>query len=213
MTRRLVLWRHGRTAWNEQGRAQGQRDVPLDEVGAEQARSAAARLAALSPTRIVCSDLSRATATAAELAELTGLTPVHDVRLREIAFGEREGLTYAESMARFPDQMSRWEVSDDVRFPGGETYAHTADRFAAALRDVAADLAGGELVVVASHGGAMRVGAARFLGFPVETWTAFGGFANCNWAVLGEGRRGWRVEEWNAGSLPEPVIGDDARDA
>lgn len=211
MTRRLLLWRHGRTAWNAQGRAQGQHDVPLDEVGVAQARSAAARLASLAPSRILSSDLSRAAATAAELAALTGLEVVQDVRLREIAFGEREGLTYAESMARFPDEMSRWEVSDDVRFPGGETYVHTAERFAAALSDAAAGMAADDLVVVTTHGGAMRVGAAHFLGLPVGTWTALGGFANCNWAILAEGRRGWRVEEWNAGSLPEPVIGDDAR--
>ena len=68
MSRRLVLWRHGRTAWNAEGRAQGQRDVPLDEVGVGQAREAAARLASLRPTAIVSSDLCRAADTAAELA-------------------------------------------------------------------------------------------------------------------------------------------------
>ena len=50
MRRRLVLWRHGQTAWNLERRAQGQIDVPLDEVGLAQARQAALRLAALQPT-------------------------------------------------------------------------------------------------------------------------------------------------------------------
>ena len=43
--RRVILWRHGRTEWNVAGRVQGQTDVPLDEVGRQQAADAAARLA------------------------------------------------------------------------------------------------------------------------------------------------------------------------
>jgi probable phosphoglycerate mutase len=40
-------------------------------------------------------------------------------------------------------------------------------------------------------------------------WEALGGLSNCSWSVLGEGVRGWRLLEHNAGSLPEPVLGDD----
>jgi probable phosphoglycerate mutase len=209
MSRSLVLWRHGRTEWNATGRAQGQRDVPLDDVGVEQARTAAARLASLQPAAIVSSDLSRAADTAAALARLTGLDVSYDSRLREIAFGQREGLTFEESMARFPDQMHRWLNGAEVRFPGGETYQETAERFADALHDIAAAVGPDDTVVVASHGGAMRVGTGQFLGLPPALRNVFGGFANCNWAVLFEGRHGWRIDEWNAGSLPEPVMGDD----
>lgn len=213
MTRRLVLWRHGRTEWNEQGRTQGQSDIPLDEVGVEQARSSAARLASLGPTAIVSSDLRRASDTAAALASLCDLEVTYDPRLREVHFGEREGMSFEESMQRFPDQTRSWMRSEEVRFPGGETYLETAQRFAAALRDVIAGMGDDDLVVVASHGGAMRVGTCAFLGIPPELWAAFGGFANCNWAVLRESRiGGWRVEEWNAGSLPEPVLSDDERE-
>ena len=209
MTRRLVLWRHGQTAWNAQGRAQGQHDVPLDETGIGQARTAAARLASLKPAAIVSSDLLRAADTAAELARLTGIEVRYDRRLREVHFGEREGLTMAESLARFPDVTRRWLRAEDVRFPGGETYRETAQRFAAALTDLAARMEADDTVVVVAHGGAMRVGTGAFLRFPPSLWQAFGGFANCNWSVLAEARLGWRIDEWNAGSLPEPVIGDD----
>jgi glucosyl-3-phosphoglycerate phosphatase len=209
VSRRLVLWRHGRTAWNAQGRAQGQRDVPLDDVGVDQAREAAARLASLQPSTIVSSDLRRAADTAAELATLTGIEVVHDRRLREVDFGEREGMTLEESLARFPEQTHRWLRGEEVRFPGGETYLETAERFADALSDVVAAMDADDTTVVVAHGGAMRVGTGRFLGIPASLWEAFGGFANCNWAVLAEGRRGWRIEEWNAGSLPEPVMSDD----
>ena len=55
--RRVVLWRHGRTAWNAESRFQGTTDVPLDEVGIAQAERAARDLATLAPARIVASDL------------------------------------------------------------------------------------------------------------------------------------------------------------
>ena len=108
MTRRIIIWRHGRTAWNLAGRVQGQTDVPLDDIGREQAREAAARLASLQPTRIVTSDLSRARETADELGQLTGLTVETDVRLRERSFGVREGLTMTEAWEQFPEHMARW---------------------------------------------------------------------------------------------------------
>ncbi|RYY43820.1 MAG: histidine phosphatase family protein, partial [Actinomycetales bacterium] len=73
MTRRVVLWRHGRTEWNVAGRVQGQTDTSLDDVGREQARAAAARLASLRPVRILSSDLERARDTAEELSRVTGV--------------------------------------------------------------------------------------------------------------------------------------------
>lgn len=70
----LILWRHGQTDYNSQGRIQGQVDVPLNETGRDQARRAAEDIAALGPTRIVSSPLIRARDTAEALASLTGLS-------------------------------------------------------------------------------------------------------------------------------------------
>ena len=69
--RRLVFWRHGRTTWNAEQRFQGQTDIPLDDTGLAQAARAAKVLARLKPSLIVSSDLSRARATAQQLADLT----------------------------------------------------------------------------------------------------------------------------------------------
>ncbi|CAN5787400.1 histidine phosphatase family protein [soil metagenome] len=209
MTRQLVLWRHGRTAWNVEGRTQGQSDTDLDEVGVAQAAEGASRLAALAPSAIVSSDLRRAVDTAAPLAKLTDLVPTYDRRLREVDFGAREGLTAEDAWQRWPEEMARRDAGEDVRFPGAETLAETADRFAAVLSEVSRAMSYGETVVVVGHGSAMRVGACAFVGFPTEHRTRFGAFANCCWAVLADSGRGWRIEEWNAGSLPEPVVGDD----
>jgi glucosyl-3-phosphoglycerate phosphatase len=200
---RLVLWRHGQTQWNADGRFQGQSDIPLDAVGERQAQRAARLLAALRPDAIVSSDLGRAMATAAPLARLTGLSVTTDKDLRERYGGLWEGLTDTEIRARWPAEHAAWTP------PGGETSAVVAERAGAALARVADGLAPGTLVVVVSHGAAIRLGAARLLGFPEDLWGAVGPLANCAWSVLGRRRTRWRLLEHNAGTLPEPVLSDD----
>jgi glucosyl-3-phosphoglycerate phosphatase len=200
---RLVLWRHGQTQWNVDGRFQGQSDIPLDPEGEQQAERAARLLAALEPTAIYSSDLVRATATAAPLARLTGLTVISEKDLRERYGGLWEGLTDGEIRARFPVEHSQW------RPPEGETSAAVADRACAAMERIADSLTPGSLAVVVSHGAALRLGAARLLGLPEELWGAVGPLANCAWSLLGRRRGRWRLLEHNAGTLPEPVLSDD----
>lgn len=213
VSRRIIVWRHGRTAWNVQRRVQGQTDIPLDEVGVEQAREGASRLASLAPNRIISSDMSRATATAAALGELTGVAVETDARFRERSFGEREGLTVAESWERFPEHMARWVSGDEPRIPGSETGAEAAERFVDGLRDYIGEMAATDTLVVVAHGGVSRVGVCAFLGLPVDLWESFGGLNNCSWTVLEEWGPAdaprWRVSEWNAGTLPEPVMSDE----
>jgi probable phosphoglycerate mutase len=198
-----VLWRHGQTQWNVEGRFQGQSDIPLDPEGERQAERAARLLAALQPAAIFSSDLTRAMATAAPLARLTGLTVISDKDLRERYGGEWEGLTDADIRERYPDAHKYWQP------PGGETSATVADRAAAAMDRIAEGLAPEALAVVVSHGAALRLGAARLLGLPEELWGAVGPLANCAWSVLGRRRGRWRLLEHNAGTLPEPVLSDD----
>jgi glucosyl-3-phosphoglycerate phosphatase len=200
---RLVLWRHGQTRWNVEGRFQGQTDIPLDDVGQQQAERAARLLAALQPSAIFSSDLVRATATAAPLARLTGLPVTLDKELRERYGGLWEGLNDADIRARYPVEHSQW------RPPEGETSAAVADRAVAAMERIADTLTPGALAVVVSHGAALRLGAARLLGLPEELWGVVGPLANCAWSVLSRRRGKWRLIEHNAGTLPEPVLSDD----
>ncbi len=213
MSRRIILWRHGRTEWNLAGRVQGQSDVPLDDVGIKQAWESAARLASLGPTRILTSDLRRAADTAAVLGRLCDVEVEPDPRLRELNFGAREGLTWPEAWEQMPEGMKAWMDGDESQIPGSETHHEAGLRFAAALHDHVARLGEDETLVVVAHGGVARVGACAFLGFPVESWGSFGGLNNCAWSVLQEEEYGpstrWRIVEWNAGTLPEPVLSDD----
>lgn len=198
-----MLWRHGQTAWNAEGRFQGQSDIPLDAVGEQQAERAARLLAALEPDAIYSSDLARALATAAPLARLTGLAVLPDKELRERYGGAWEGLTDTEIRARYPVEHSQWLP------PGGESSSAVAERAGAVLERIADDLPPGSLAVIVSHGAALRLGAARLLGFPEDLWGAVGPLANCAWSVLAHRRSRWRLLEHNAGTLPEPVLSDD----
>ncbi|MGW7680138.1 histidine phosphatase family protein [Kribbella sp. NPDC054772] len=207
---RLIVWRHGRTEWNLQDKIQGQADIPLDPVGVGQARAAAARLASLAPTRLFASDLQRAASTAGELAALTGLKIEYDEALREIDVDDWAGLTMSELAAINPEAAARIRSGEPQRRgTNGETVEEVASRFSKALERISEQGLPEDTTVVATHGLAARVGICLFLGIPKPHWPAFGGLSNCNWVSLLPGRHGWRIEEWNAGSLPEPVMSDD----
>ncbi|WP_253883902.1 histidine phosphatase family protein [Actinomadura rupiterrae] len=198
------MWRHGQTEWNVQQRFQGRTDIPLDETGVAQAHRAAGLLAALNPTALVASTLVRARDTAQTLADLTGLPVEYDPELVERDGGEWEGLTAKQIRERFPAERARWEP------PGGENSAQVAKRVGAALERHAAALDPEGVLVVASHGAALRLGIAHLLGLPEDVWDCLGGLSNCSWSVLTELRDGgWRLAEHNAGTLPEPVLSDD----
>lgn len=217
--RRLVLWRHGRTTWNASSRFQGQEDVPLDEVGIEQARRAAQVLAGLRPTHIVASDLSRAHETALALATVVGLPVTTDSALRETYAGQWQGLTRSEIQTRWPEEFAAWGGDSNLRPGGGETRLEVADRVIGAIERALTEVPDDGTLVVASHGGALRAALGRLMGLEPAQWTALGVLSNAQWSVLveldaavprPEGLR-WRLHEYNAGSLPEPAVGGDDR--
>ncbi|MFB6564449.1 MULTISPECIES: histidine phosphatase family protein [unclassified Streptomyces] len=207
--RKIVLWRHGQTSWNLERRFQGSTDIELTEAGVAQARRSARLLASLKPDAIVASDLQRASATAAELAALTGLTVSHDAALRETYAGEWQGLTHDEILEKYGEQYAAWKRGEPVRRGGGELETEVADRAAPVVLEHADRLPRSGTLVVVSHGGTIRTTIGRLLGLNAYDWEGLGGLSNCCWSVLGEGARGWRLLEHNAGTLPEPVLGDD----
>lgn len=206
---RVILWRHGQTSWNLERRFQGSTDIELTETGTAQAKRAARLLASLKPDAIVASDLKRAAATADELAAITGLPVTHEEGLRETYAGKWQGLTHDEIIARFGDQYDAWKRGESVRRGGGELETEVADRAAPIVLRHAEKLPDNGTLVVVSHGGTIRTTIGRLLGLDSHHWEGLGGLSNCCWSVLGQGARGWRLLEHNAGTLPEPVLGDD----
>jgi probable phosphoglycerate mutase len=185
--RRLVLVRHGQTAWNLEGRAQGHTDVSLDETGRAQARAMAPYVAAMRPVALWCSDLARARETAEYVAAPAGLDLRTDRRLREFDVGLRAGLTIAEFAERFPDEHAVWasgHVTGGV--PGAETVADVTGRVVPALTEVIAATPPGETSVVVAHGAALRVSLAALLGWPDGQDQSLRAMDNCGWTTLEE---------------------------
>lgn len=185
---RLVLVRHGRTAWNLEGRAQGHTDVSLDEVGRAQAAAVAPVLARLSPTVLWSSDLVRARETADHVARATGLSVQLDARLREFDVGERAGLNVPEFAERFPESHASWKSGHITGLvPGAETPQQVIDRMVPALGEIWSAIAPGETTVVISHGACMKVALLAFLGWPEHLGRSLRGLENCGWVVLEPG--------------------------
>ena len=145
-----ALLRHGQTPMSVQKRYAGRTDVPLTEVGVQQAAAAAKRLASAGLGVIVTSPLLRTVQTAQAVAAVTGATLVTDDGFRETDFGAWEGLTFAEVRERWPAEISAWLADPEVAPPGGESFTDVSARVTAALDRVLAARAG-QTVLIVSH--------------------------------------------------------------
>jgi glucosyl-3-phosphoglycerate phosphatase len=185
--RRLVLVRHGRTAWNDAGRAQGHADVELDAVGHAQAEAAAPALAALRPSALWTSDLARARQTCGYLERATGLAAKVDERLREYDVGARQGMVSQEFRDAFPEAFDSWvRGEDDVLVPGAESTADVVARMVPALRECLGSLDDGETGIVVTHGACLKDALFELLGWSQQLEPSLGSMDNCAWAVLVE---------------------------
>ncbi len=210
MGNQIILWRHGQTEWNVANKFQGHTDIPLNEVGKFQASHAAPMIAAMNPTMIIASDLGRAQATAHELVKLTGLEVSTDERLRETNCGNWEGLTGDEIRKVDLDNLRQWSMGGDNPAGGiGERRSEVGARGVAAITDA---LAGkdNQRIVVATHGGTARTVIGSYLELPIPLWSRIGGLSNAQWSILEESPKGWLLVEHNAGSIPEPVYGEES---
>ena len=200
MVRSLTLLRHGRTEYNAVGRFQGHVDVALDELGLAQAEAVAGHLArTASLTSIVSSDLRRTAQTADAVSRATGLPVLHDAGLREISVGDWEGYTREEVAQKWPAELDAWLSGADMRPPGGESRAESAQRVHdAVLRHVEEDDADANLLVVA-HGAVIRGATELLLGMSGATGH-LGVLTNCTYAHLIPGREGWVLRTWGGGA-------------
>jgi len=153
---KVILVRHGQTLWNLVMKYQGHCDVALTEKGVEQAMLAAQRLASEKITAVYASDLGRALKTAECIAQKHNLLVTAVPELKEINFGEWEGLTYEGANSQWTEEMSLlFTHPDEVIIPGGETFREVKERATMALAKLVAQHPD-ETIVVVSHGGTIR---------------------------------------------------------
>ena len=164
----LDLWlvRHGETTWNRERRIQGQTDIPLNNLGVQQAERLKERLAPYSFGRVYASDAQRAHHTAKIAVGERDICL--DERLREIHFGALEGKTHAEFT---DDERRAYEAHRadpyDVALPGGESWTDLQARVRAWRSTLPAE----GRVIAFSHGGTIRVFILSILNAPhSQSW-------------------------------------------
>ena len=204
---RILLVRHGQSAWNASGRWQGWADPPLTALGRRQAEAAARAIGAVDA--VVASDLDRAIGTAMAISEAIGIGPVVvEPGLKERDVGEWTGCTRDEIAERWPEVFSAYTGglvpgAAPVTPPGGETVDTLIARVTAALGRVADLIGPGAEAVAISHGGVIR-SVERHLGREPGPIPNLGAL----WVEVGPGGRlalGERVLLLDPGEVPVTV--------
>jgi len=155
MSTELILIRHGETDWNRELRFQGHIDVPLNDMGHEQARRLGLRMAREQAQHLVCSDLMRCQQTAAPTSLQLSLPIGVDAALREQHFGAVEGMRADEIQVQHPRAWEDWlKFQEHHAMPDGESARQFHTRIIAALARIAQAHVG-QTVLVFTHGGAL----------------------------------------------------------
>ena len=164
---RIVLVRHGQTAWNVPERFRGRADVSLDDTGLRQADATSRRIAERwRPVAIYSSPLSRAVKTAEAIGSRVGLPVGLHQGLADIDYGAWQGLSPDEVGGRWPEQLRAWyDAPQTVRVPGGESLDDLRTRCRGVLLD-ASQGHPGETVVLVAHTVVNRVILLLALGLP-----------------------------------------------
>jgi phosphoserine phosphatase len=147
---RIVLVRHGQTAWNREIRFRGRTDLPLDAVGLKQAEATGRYIAARWPVvAVYASPLSRAMQTAEAIARAHDLAVRPSDALLDVDFGEWQGHSPDEVAQQYPDLLQAWrDKPHTVHFPGGENLDIVRSRVVAGLDEVIARHAGKTVALV-----------------------------------------------------------------
>jgi len=164
MKTRVLLVRHGATAFSAEDRFAGSTDIELSDEGRALARRLADRLAKVKIDAAYCSDLKRTVQTAAIVAAPHGLTAAAVPGLREIDHGQWEGMDHKDVEKKFADAYAAWSADPFVNgAPGGESGLHVLGRALPALCKIVADHPG-QTVLVVAHKATNRLMLCSLLG-------------------------------------------------
>ena len=170
---RIILVRHGETDWNQQGRFQGQIDIPLNQNGKTQAKAASEFLKNILIQKAFSSTLSRPIETAQIiLKEHPGIEIAIKDNLKEIGHGKWEGKLESEIKNKWPDLLKTWKISPEkVQMPEGETITEVSNRSLSGWIEICQDLKNGETALVVAHDAVNKTILCHLLGLtPSAIW-------------------------------------------
>ena len=160
----IILVRHGRTPWNKDKIFRGTVDIPLDEVGKQEASLAGEWLKGETIQAAYASPLSRAMDTARAIAQHHGVSVQELPGLIDINYGDWQGVPLAEVKVKYVDLYRQWETAPQtVRFPNGETLDEVRARALAAVDEVMT-LNPDKTILLAAHRAVNKVLISAFLG-------------------------------------------------
>jgi 2,3-bisphosphoglycerate-dependent phosphoglycerate mutase len=163
----LYCVRHGESAFNAEGRIQGQTDVSLSPLGLQQSQALATALSKLPIEAVFSSPLARAAQTARPVADALGLELIFEPGLKELNAGVFQGRTWDEVRIEHPEASARWKSGDpDFVIPGGESRRQLMHRGRQALESIRER--GFRHVAVIAHGGVLSAAFKSLLGIPAE---------------------------------------------
>ena len=167
---KIIIVRHGESKTNELGLLVGQGDFPLTDLGLAQAEQTAEALASEQIDAVYSSDLMRAMQTATPHATRRGLRVIPVKDLRETHCGDWESRAFADLRENEPELYVGGFCNRFMTFafPGGETVPESGERFLRATERIARENEG-KTVLIASHGGVIRVFWAMICGEPLES--------------------------------------------
>lgn len=164
----LYLVRHGETIWNKIGRYQGSTDVELNENGREQAKKAAQWFKNVHLDSIISSPLRRAVYTAEEIAKIQKCSVETDSGIRELSFGDWEGLTYTEIEERWPGMIEdMYHDASKLKLPHGETFEECQRRCMKSIKELIAR-GDNKSYAIVCHGAALRTIICGMLNIPLN---------------------------------------------
>lgn len=206
---KIMLVRHGETAWNVEGRIQGHLDIPLNETGRAQAAAVGRHLVRENFDAIYSSDLIRAFRTASAVVKAPGEDIVRDARLRERHLGVLQGLTGEEALAKHPAAWKVFKSRDPaLLLEGGESLGEFSQRIVGFVEEMLQVHAGGRVLVV-SHGGALDAAYRHATGMPLSIARDFPIY-NASINVLSRRDGKWNVDAWgDISHLPRELSMDD----
>jgi broad specificity phosphatase PhoE len=202
----VYLIRHGETEWNITGRWQGILDVQLNEVGREQAQKLAEEAKNTGIEAIYSSDLSRAAETAQALAAPLGLTPILDLRLRELDIGVFQGLKEAEIKQKYPEEFAAFLANPlEYRLPEGESRMDLQARVFALWKELLSS-SQHQTIALVSHNGTLKMLLSAL--FPEKTdFFQSHSIPNATLDLLKRFEDGWHLESLSETSKQQSKAG------